>query len=72
MPDKNEALIAALLRERAGYVQRDLEERIKLVDEQLRLAGYKRDSDEARKTPPVERTAERQRQTTASPEVTKG
>lgn len=72
MTGKNDALIASLLRERAGYVAQGKEDRVKQVDEQLRLAGYKRDSEETRKTPPVERTAERQRETTARPEVSKG
>jgi hypothetical protein len=69
---KNEALIAALLREREGYVRNGKEDRVKQVDEQLKVYGYKRDSEETRKTPPVERTAERQRETTARPEGGKG
>jgi len=67
---KDEVLIAALLRERAGYEARDLPERVEQVNEQLKLAGYKSDSEEARKVPPQARTAERPRETTARPEVT--
>ncbi|GAA2108721.1 hypothetical protein [Streptomyces synnematoformans] len=33
-------MIAALLRERAGYVQRGLDARTAAVDEQLRLRGH--------------------------------
>jgi uncharacterized protein (UPF0254 family) len=33
--------IQALLRERQGYVQRDLGDRVSQVDEQLRLRGYR-------------------------------
>lgn len=36
----DDPMIAALLREREGYVQRDMVERIEAVDEQLRLRGY--------------------------------
>jgi hypothetical protein len=72
MAKNNDALIAALLRERAGYVARDMSERVTQVDEQLRAYGYKSDSEETRKNPPVARTAERPRETTARPEVSKG
>nr|SBP00103.1 hypothetical protein BN4615_P9619 [Nonomuraea gerenzanensis] len=34
-------MIAALLREREGYVQRGLDDRVAQVDEQLSLRGYK-------------------------------
>lgn len=34
-------MIAALLRERAGYVQRGLDDRVAAVDEQLQLRGHK-------------------------------
>lgn len=33
-------MVAALLREREGYVQRNLSERVAQVDEQLALRGY--------------------------------
>lgn len=69
---KNDAMIAALLRERAGYVRRELDDRVEQVDEQLKALGYKSDSEESRKTPPVARTAERPRETGARPEVSKG
>jgi hypothetical protein len=36
----NEKLIAALLQERAGYVARNLIERIEAIDEALRIAGH--------------------------------
>jgi hypothetical protein len=64
-------MVAALLRERAGYVASGKDDRVKEVDEQLQKHGYKSEesSPEARKTPPQERTAERPRETTARPEV---
>lgn len=37
---QTDPMIAALLRERAGYVARGLPERVEQVDEQLRLHGY--------------------------------
>lgn len=67
---KDETLIAALLRERAGYEARGLDDRVAQVDEQLKEAGYTKSEDETRKAPPVARTAERPRETTARPEVT--
>lgn len=66
---KNDAMIAALLREREGYVRSGKQERIKAVDDQLKLYGYKTE-DETRKHPPQGRTAERPAQTTARPEAT--
>lgn len=38
-PDANAGMIAALLEERRGYVQRGKEDRVAQVDEQLRLRG---------------------------------
>lgn len=35
-----DTMIAGLLRERAGYVQRGLDDRVAQVDEQLKLRGY--------------------------------
>lgn len=66
---KNDALIAGLLRERAGYVAQGKDDRVKLVDVELRRLGHKSDEDETRKTPPQGRTAERPQQTTARPGV---
>lgn len=39
-PSTNDRYIAALLRERAGYVARGLKDRIAGVDEQLRQRGH--------------------------------
>lgn len=39
-PKTEDPMVAALLRERDGYVQRDLDDRIAQVDEQLSLRGY--------------------------------
>lgn len=66
---KNDAMIAALLRERAGYVAHGKEDRVKQVDEQLKAYGYKSTEDESRKSPPEGRTPGRPQQTTARPEV---
>lgn len=41
MSDTDDSMIAALLRERAGYEQAGKKDRVALVDEQLRLHGYK-------------------------------
>jgi len=38
-PDQNAGMIAALLEERRGYVIRGMDDRVKQVDEQLRLRG---------------------------------
>lgn len=35
-----DTMIAALLREREGYVQRGLDDRVAQVDEQLKLRGH--------------------------------
>ncbi|WP_411132707.1 hypothetical protein [Streptomyces sp. 030-HV] len=35
-----DAMVAALLREREGYVRLGQDDRVALVDEQLRLRGY--------------------------------
>ncbi|MEU9643602.1 hypothetical protein [Streptomyces sp. NPDC048188] len=40
-PQSEDTMIAALLREREGLVQRGLDDRVAQVDEQLRLRGYK-------------------------------
>jgi hypothetical protein len=39
-PKTEDPMVAALLRERAGYVQRGMDDRIAQVDEQLSLRGY--------------------------------
>lgn len=51
-------MIAALLRERAGYVTRGLDDRVAQVDEQLKLRGHaagEPESDDPRSEPPKER-----------------
>lgn len=42
----NKNMIAALLRERDGYVRQGLEDRVRQVDEQLEHHGYKPEKDE--------------------------
>lgn len=39
-PKTQDPMVAALLRERAGYVNRGLDDRVAQVDEQLALRGY--------------------------------
>lgn len=48
MPESatNDPVVAALLRERAGYVTRGLDERVAQVDEQLKARGYRGDTPE--------------------------
>jgi hypothetical protein len=38
-PQTEDPMVAALLREREGYVQRGMDDRVAQVDEQLRLRG---------------------------------
>lgn len=48
-------IVAALLRERAGLVQRGLTERIKQVDKQLQLRGHAEpETPQGRSTPPTQ------------------
>ncbi|MDX2692955.1 hypothetical protein [Streptomyces ipomoeae] len=42
---KNQTMIAALLREREGYIRRGLDERVRQVDEQLEHHGYEPSPD---------------------------
>ncbi|WP_328962969.1 hypothetical protein [Streptomyces virginiae] len=46
-------MIAALLREREGYVRRGEDDRVRQVDEQLTFHGYEAEPDEA----PVDRSS---------------
>ncbi len=48
-PKTEDPMVAALLRERDGYVGREgKEDRVKAVDEQLRLRGYSPDGEALR------------------------
>ncbi|MFF3346082.1 hypothetical protein [Streptomyces sp. NPDC002779] len=40
-PQTEDPMVAALLREREGYVQRSMDDRVAQVDEQLKLRGHK-------------------------------
>lgn len=60
-------MVAALLRERAGYVTRGMNDRVAQVDEQLALHGYTEAAetsgdDVSRKTPPKARRQQRPEQ----------
>lgn len=57
MPETTDPMVAALLREREGYVRRGLPDRVAQVDEQLALRGH-RPAAEDRTAPPVGRTAD--------------
>ncbi|WP_097982259.1 hypothetical protein [Streptomyces sp. f150] len=57
-PETEDPMIAALLRERAGYVSRGMGDRVAQVDEQLALRGHKpapEDGPVSRSAPPKNR-----------------
>ena len=45
-PQTEDPMVAALLRERAGYAGRGMDERVAQVDEQLKLRGYEPPADD--------------------------
>jgi hypothetical protein len=47
----NDPMIAALLRERDGYVKRGMDDRAALVDEQLALRGHQKPAQASTSTP---------------------
>lgn len=52
-PQTEDTMVAALLRERAGYVDRKgMEDRVEAVDEQLRLRGYAPDGERIQSAEP--------------------
>ena len=51
----NDPVIAALLREREGYVTRGMDDRVAAVDEQLKLRGHKATEKPQRSDPPAAR-----------------
>ncbi|MFE6816019.1 hypothetical protein [Streptomyces sp. NPDC057677] len=53
VPQTDDTMIAALLRERDGLVQRGLTDRVKQVDEQLKLRGYKKPTAAKKEQPPA-------------------
>lgn len=44
-PKTEDGMVAALLREREGYVTRGMDDRVAQVDKQLRARGYTPDSE---------------------------
>ncbi|MFF0136762.1 hypothetical protein ACFYRN_09975 [Streptomyces sp. NPDC005227] len=62
-PQTEDPMVAALLRERAGYVGRGMQDRVAQVDEQLQLRGVeppaadKTDAPASRSAPPKGRRA---------------
>ncbi|MGI5293266.1 hypothetical protein ACQEVF_59515 [Nonomuraea polychroma] len=63
-PVTDDGMVAALLREREGYVQRGLRERVAEVDEQLKIRGHEPPSDGA---PAKQETAEQHRTDESKP-----
>ncbi|WP_075662211.1 hypothetical protein [Streptomyces acidiscabies] len=58
-PQTRDPMVAALLRERAGYVGRKgKEDRVAAVDEQLELRGYSPDGEQVAADPDAEANAE--------------
>ena len=49
-PRTDDPQVAALLREREGYVTRGLDDRVSQVDEQLRLHGYEEGGEKSART----------------------
>ncbi|MEV0963265.1 hypothetical protein AB0J25_11865 [Streptomyces sp. NPDC049910] len=68
---RNKNMIAALLRERAGYEARNLPERVAQVDDQLERYGYKPEGDDT-EGPKGRSGADSQQQTanSAAPKTT--
>ncbi|MCI3272143.1 hypothetical protein [Streptomyces cylindrosporus] len=62
-PQTEDSMVAALLREREGYVTRGMDDRVAQVDEQLKLRGVEPPKDDKpaksadRSTPPKGRRA---------------
>lgn len=54
-PQSTDSMVAALLREREGLVQRGLDDRVAQVDEQLAMRGHT-PPGAGKKTPPVNRS----------------
>lgn len=64
MSKTEDPFIAALLRERVGYVQRGLTDRVAQVDEQLKQRGYTPSAAERAGSEKPEGRSARTRQTT--------
>lgn len=63
-PKTEDTMIAALLREREGYVLQGMDDRVAQVDEQLELRGHTpSDDDSGRATPPRGRRTARKNTT---------
>lgn len=59
-PQTDDPMVAALLREREGYVSRGMDDRVAQVDEQLKLRGHEppatpKPEASNRSTPPKQR-----------------
>ena len=62
--EQQERLVAALKRERAGYVAAGKTERVEAVDAELERLGAKADESSSRKQAPQGRTTRAEKQTT--------
>jgi hypothetical protein len=67
-PKTEDPMVAALLREREGLVQRGLDGRVAEVDEQLKLRGYTPESRQAPTTKETGRAAAPKGRRARSPE----
>jgi len=65
-PETEDPMVAALLRERAGYVNRGMGDRVAQVDEQLALRGH----TSAKEADPVSRSAPPKNRRQRPPETT--
>ncbi|MEU5707881.1 hypothetical protein [Streptomyces flaveolus] len=59
-PQTDDTMIAGLLREREGLVQRGLDDRVAQVDEQLRLRGYEPTEQQKAEPNPGQRKTEQE------------
>lgn len=67
-PQSEDPMVAALLRERAGYAGRGMTDRVTQVDEQLKLRGVEPPADD--KPAPASRSTQPKGRRTRSTETT--
>lgn len=67
-PQSEDPMVAALLRERAGYAGRGMTDRVDQVDEQLKLRGVEPPADD--KPAPASRSTQPKGRRTRSTETT--
>lgn len=69
-PQTEDSMVAALLREREGLVQRGLTDRVAEVDEQLKLRGAEPPADDKADAQPASRSTPPKGRKTRSTETT--